>query len=135
MIVLVSFMHHLLMLYASMFLAILKLHYVWLSSCLFFNFYCLIAITYYHFNFPVSSYRSLEKNTHGQSDKIVSLSKWRILNRLHDRNETLYYRVSLMMKLGCYVRKYGNIYFQMVLMLLPFILFRHLLITSKNLLQ
>ncbi|AES80100.1 putative malate dehydrogenase (decarboxylating) [Medicago truncatula] len=40
----------------------------------------------------MSSYRSLEKNTHGQSDKIVSLSKWRILNRLHDRNETLYYR-------------------------------------------
>jgi len=100
-----------------------------------FNFYCLIGITYCYFNFPVSSYRSLEKNTHGQSDKIVSLSKWRILNRLHDRNETLYYRVSLMMKLGCYLRKYGNIYFQMVLMLLPFILFRHLLIISKNLLQ
>ncbi|XP_004492704.1 NAD-dependent malic enzyme 59 kDa isoform, mitochondrial [Cicer arietinum] len=40
----------------------------------------------------MSSYRSLENNTQGQSDKIVSLSKWRILNRLHDRNETLYYR-------------------------------------------
>ncbi|KAL5058472.1 hypothetical protein RYX36_030076 [Vicia faba] len=40
----------------------------------------------------MSSYRSLEKNTHGQSDNFVSLSKWRILNRLHDRNETLYYR-------------------------------------------
>jgi hypothetical protein len=25
---------------------------------------------------------------------VVSLAKWRILNRLHDRNETLYYRVS-----------------------------------------
>ncbi|KAL1322203.1 hypothetical protein HN51_067124 [Arachis hypogaea] len=41
----------------------------------------------------MNSYRSLEKNTRGQSDKFVSLAKWRILNRLHDRNETLYYRV------------------------------------------
>ncbi|CAK8542309.1 unnamed protein product [Lathyrus sativus] len=40
----------------------------------------------------MSSYRSLEKNTRGQSADIVSLSKWRILNRLHDRNETLYFR-------------------------------------------
>ncbi|KAI9110127.1 hypothetical protein K1719_019168 [Acacia pycnantha] len=41
----------------------------------------------------MNSYRSLEKNTQGQPDKFVALSKWRILNRLHDRNETLYYRV------------------------------------------
>ncbi|XP_059456140.1 NAD-dependent malic enzyme 59 kDa isoform, mitochondrial [Corylus avellana] len=41
----------------------------------------------------MESYRSLEKNTRGQPDSIVSLAKWRILNRLHDRNETLYYRV------------------------------------------
>ncbi|XP_051136571.1 NAD-dependent malic enzyme 59 kDa isoform, mitochondrial [Andrographis paniculata] len=41
----------------------------------------------------MESYRSLENNTHGQSIKSVSLAKWRILNRLHDRNETLYYRV------------------------------------------
>ncbi|KAL6981902.1 malate dehydrogenase (decarboxylating) [Sarracenia purpurea var. burkii] len=41
----------------------------------------------------MESYRSLEKNTQGQPDGIVSLAKWRILNRLHDRNETLYYRV------------------------------------------
>ncbi|KAG6430135.1 hypothetical protein SASPL_108197 [Salvia splendens] len=41
----------------------------------------------------VESYRSLEKNTQGQPDNVVSLAKWRILNRLHDRNETLYYRV------------------------------------------
>ncbi|KAL3649537.1 hypothetical protein CASFOL_005940 [Castilleja foliolosa] len=40
----------------------------------------------------MESYRSLEKNTEGQSNKVVSLAKWRILNRLHDRNETLYYR-------------------------------------------
>lgn len=70
-----------------------------------FNFECLIAITYCYVNFPVTSYRSLEKNTHGQLDDVVSLSKWRSLNRLHDRNETLYYRVSLMMKLGCYCVK------------------------------
>ncbi|XP_022156123.1 NAD-dependent malic enzyme 59 kDa isoform, mitochondrial [Momordica charantia] len=41
----------------------------------------------------MESYRSLERNTHGQPDSVVSLAKWRILNRLHDRNETLYYRV------------------------------------------
>ncbi|KAI5647280.1 hypothetical protein M9H77_33285 [Catharanthus roseus] len=41
----------------------------------------------------MESYRSLEKNTQGQSEGFVALSKWRILNRLHDRNETLYYRV------------------------------------------
>ncbi|MED6133126.1 NAD-dependent malic enzyme 2, mitochondrial [Stylosanthes scabra] len=41
----------------------------------------------------INSYRSLEKNTQGQPDKVVALAKWRILNRLHDRNETLYYRV------------------------------------------
>ncbi|PWA82821.1 malic oxidoreductase [Artemisia annua] len=41
----------------------------------------------------MDSYRSLEKNTAGQPDNIVALAKWRILNRLHDRNETLYYKV------------------------------------------
>ncbi|KMT20599.1 hypothetical protein BVRB_1g005810 [Beta vulgaris subsp. vulgaris] len=41
----------------------------------------------------MESYRSLERNTEGQPDGPVSLAKWRILNRLHDRNETLYYRV------------------------------------------
>ncbi|XP_024020345.1 NAD-dependent malic enzyme 2, mitochondrial [Morus notabilis] len=41
----------------------------------------------------MESYRSLEKNTQGQPHGSVSLAKWRILNRLHDRNETLYYRV------------------------------------------
>ncbi|XP_010255456.1 PREDICTED: NAD-dependent malic enzyme 59 kDa isoform, mitochondrial isoform X1 [Nelumbo nucifera] len=41
----------------------------------------------------MESFRSLEKNTHDQPDNVVSLAKWRILNRLHDRNETLYYRV------------------------------------------
>ncbi|XP_009796262.1 NAD-dependent malic enzyme 59 kDa isoform, mitochondrial [Nicotiana sylvestris] len=41
----------------------------------------------------MESFHSLEKNTEGQPDSVVSLAKWRILNRLHDRNETLYYRV------------------------------------------
>ncbi|PPD84236.1 hypothetical protein GOBAR_DD18813 [Gossypium barbadense] len=41
----------------------------------------------------MESYHSLEKNTKGQPDGVVALAKWRILNRLHDRNETLYYRV------------------------------------------
>ncbi|KAJ3690248.1 hypothetical protein LUZ61_019412 [Rhynchospora tenuis] len=41
----------------------------------------------------MNSYRSLEHNTEGEPESVVSLAKWRILNRLHDRNETLYYRV------------------------------------------
>eukprot|EP00262_Sarcandra_glabra_P003296 TRINITY_DN1394_c0_g3_i1.p1 TRINITY_DN1394_c0_g3~~TRINITY_DN1394_c0_g3_i1.p1 ORF type:complete len:607 (+),score=103.64 TRINITY_DN1394_c0_g3_i1:110-1930(+) len=41
----------------------------------------------------MESYRSLEHNTRGEPYNVVSLAKWRILNRLHDRNETLYYRV------------------------------------------
>nr|XP_043621791.1 NAD-dependent malic enzyme 59 kDa isoform, mitochondrial-like [Erigeron canadensis] len=41
----------------------------------------------------MDSYHSLEKNTAGQPFDVVSLAKWRILNRLHDRNETLYYKV------------------------------------------
>uniref|UniRef100_A0A804PAE3 Malic enzyme n=1 Tax=Zea mays TaxID=4577 RepID=A0A804PAE3_MAIZE len=41
----------------------------------------------------INSFRSLEHNTRGEPDSIVALAKWRILNRLHDRNETLYYRV------------------------------------------
>lgn len=41
----------------------------------------------------INSFRSLEHNTRGEPDTIVALAKWRILNRLHDRNETLYYRV------------------------------------------
>nr|ANW46673.1 NAD-dependent malic enzyme [Annona cherimola] len=41
----------------------------------------------------MESFRSLEHNTRGEPYNVVSLAKWRILNRLHDRNETLYYRV------------------------------------------
>ncbi|XP_077241779.1 NAD-dependent malic enzyme 59 kDa isoform, mitochondrial-like [Tasmannia lanceolata] len=41
----------------------------------------------------MESYRSLEHNTRGEPANVVALAKWRILNRLHDRNETLYYRV------------------------------------------
>ncbi|XP_010523035.1 PREDICTED: NAD-dependent malic enzyme 2, mitochondrial [Tarenaya hassleriana] len=41
----------------------------------------------------MESFGSLERNTQGQPENVVSLAKWRILNRLHDRNETLYYRV------------------------------------------
>jgi hypothetical protein len=53
------------------------------------------------FNLLVESYRSLEKNTQGQPDSVVSLAKWRILNRLHDRNETLYYRVRMFTGFQC----------------------------------
>ncbi|KAM7472168.1 hypothetical protein LguiA_010351 [Lonicera macranthoides] len=45
------------------------------------------------YNRFMESYRSLEKHTQGEPEGVVSLAKWRILNRLHDRNETLYYRV------------------------------------------
>ncbi|KAG9441118.1 hypothetical protein H6P81_016972 [Aristolochia fimbriata] len=41
----------------------------------------------------MESFRSLENNTRGEPSNVVALAKWRILNRLHDRNETLYYRV------------------------------------------
>ncbi|KAK8934161.1 hypothetical protein KSP39_PZI015049 [Platanthera zijinensis] len=41
----------------------------------------------------MNSYHSLEHNTRGEPPSVVALAKWRILNRLHDRNETLYYRV------------------------------------------
>ncbi|XP_077223580.1 NAD-dependent malic enzyme 59 kDa isoform, mitochondrial-like [Tasmannia lanceolata] len=41
----------------------------------------------------MESYKSLEQNTRGEPANVVALAKWRILNRLHDRNETLYYRV------------------------------------------
>ncbi|KAK1290295.1 hypothetical protein QJS10_CPB18g01516 [Acorus calamus] len=41
----------------------------------------------------MESYHSLEHNTRSEPANVVALAKWRILNRLHDRNETLYYRV------------------------------------------
>jgi hypothetical protein len=46
-------------------------------------------------NVPVVSFRSLEHNTRDGSADLTALAKWRILNRLHDRNETLYYKVNL----------------------------------------
>ena len=49
------------------------------------------------FELAVESYRSMERNTQGLSENAVALEKWRVLNRLHDRNETLYYRVSPLM--------------------------------------
>ena len=54
-----------------------------------------LSDSFLFFKMLVESYRSLEKNTKDQPDGIVSLAKWRILNRLHDRNETLYYWVSM----------------------------------------
>lgn len=42
----------------------------------------------------VGNFRSLEKHTKDGAEDMTALAKWRILNRLHDRNETLYYRVS-----------------------------------------
>ncbi|ERM95157.1 hypothetical protein AMTRI_Chr07g31070 [Amborella trichopoda] len=51
-----------------------------------------ISFEQQHDRFMVS-FRSLENNTRGERADITALAKWRILNRLHDRNETLYYRV------------------------------------------
>ncbi|CAM8928122.1 unnamed protein product [Rhodiola kirilowii] len=45
------------------------------------------------YNRFMESYRTREKNIKLQSEDNVSLTKWCSLNRLHDRNETLYYRV------------------------------------------
>lgn len=41
----------------------------------------------------MGNFRSLEKHTKDGAEDMTALAKWRILNRLHDRNETLYYRV------------------------------------------
>ncbi|CAM6010830.1 unnamed protein product [Sphagnum balticum] len=38
-------------------------------------------------------FKQLEANTTDGADDMNALAKWRILNRLHDRNETLYYHV------------------------------------------
>lgn len=65
-----------------------------MSKFLFVRLCCYLEMTFFTAVFEVESYRSLERNTEGQPDGPVSLAKWRILNRLHDRNETLYYRVS-----------------------------------------
>jgi hypothetical protein len=41
----------------------------------------------------VGNFRSLETHTKDGAADMTALAKWRILNRLHDRNETLYYKV------------------------------------------
>ncbi|CAN6298876.1 unnamed protein product [Urochloa humidicola] len=41
----------------------------------------------------INSYRTKENNMQGEEDSKVALAKWKDLNRLHSRNETLYYRV------------------------------------------
>lgn len=41
----------------------------------------------------MDSFRSLEHNTRDSSADLAALAKWRMLNRLHDRNETRYYKV------------------------------------------
>ncbi|KAL3687953.1 hypothetical protein R1sor_014262 [Riccia sorocarpa] len=41
----------------------------------------------------MANFRSLERNTRDGPQEVAALAKWRILNRLHDRNETLYYKI------------------------------------------
>uniref|UniRef100_A0A7N0UYI1 Malic enzyme N-terminal domain-containing protein n=1 Tax=Kalanchoe fedtschenkoi TaxID=63787 RepID=A0A7N0UYI1_KALFE len=55
---------------------------------------CIISFEQQHGCF-MDSYHSLEKNTINEPESVVSLAKWRFLNRLHDRNETLYDRVHI----------------------------------------
>lgn len=38
--------------------------------------------------------KRLEVNARDGPSDPYALAKWRILNRLHDRNETMYYKVS-----------------------------------------
>lgn len=45
----------------------------------------------------VADLKRLEKTARDGPSDPYSLAKWRILNRLHDRNETMYYKV------GCHV--------------------------------
>lgn len=54
----------------------------------------------------VGNFRSLEKHTKDGAEDMTALAKWRILNRLHDRNETLYYRVSF----SCSIKYRFNIF-------------------------
>lgn len=46
-------------------------------------------------NVLVGNFRSLERHSKDGPEDMTALAKWRILNRLHDRNETLYYKVNL----------------------------------------
>ncbi|BBN07248.1 malate dehydrogenase (oxaloacetate-decarboxylating)(NADP+) [Marchantia polymorpha subsp. ruderalis] len=41
----------------------------------------------------MANFRSLERNTRDGPQEVAALAKWRILNRLHDRNETLFYKI------------------------------------------
>ncbi|EFJ19450.1 hypothetical protein SELMODRAFT_110809 [Selaginella moellendorffii] len=41
----------------------------------------------------MSDFKSLERTTRDGPRDMSALAKWRILNRLHDRNETLYYKI------------------------------------------
>lgn len=41
----------------------------------------------------MANFRSLERNTRDGPTEVAALAKWRILNRLHDRNETLFYKI------------------------------------------
>ena len=43
----------------------------------------------------VADLKRLEKSARDGPSDPYSLAKWRILNRLHDRNETMYYKVSI----------------------------------------
>lgn len=73
---------------------------MFLEMIMFFGFLRLFVL---NINLAVESFRSLERNTLGQPENVVSLAKWRMLNRLHDRNETLYYRVSLALTVFFYL--------------------------------
>lgn len=42
----------------------------------------------------VADLKRLEQSARDGPSDPYSLAKWRILNRLHDRNETMYYKVS-----------------------------------------
>ena len=49
--------------------------------------------------FAVTDFERLEKASRDGPTEQTALAKWRILNRLHDRNETLYYKVEKMLRL------------------------------------
>ena len=72
--------------YSSMFIQWLSNWILVLSKCL------LLTII----NNTVADLRVLELTTKDGPSDTYALAKWRILNRLHDRNETMYFKVSVL---------------------------------------
>lgn len=63
--------------------------------------------------------RRLERQTKDGPSDPNALAKWRILNRLHDRNETMYYQVSELLMLLIIIPK-GSKLIEIIVVFLHF---------------